>query len=305
VDYKFYSDLDAPNRMDDRPFFIFDILEYQERQVAELKKFTKSAFNLEEILATASELKYTAAIKRIISEEFDHPSDDFVTFLAKQVYSGRMTHSVRKQFTEITLKALRRFLNDRISFRLKSALEVTGKTEVAEVDEIEETPEEDEALEGVVRRDKVRGIITTEDEIEAYFAVKSILRNVIDIQRVHMRDAKSYCNVLLDNSIRKPIFRMRFNRAQKYVGLFDQEKKEERIAVNEIDEIYNYGDRITATVKWYDSTVGVPAKPRRKSETRTSQTDSSMLEYHGLTASALLRFLPSDWFYLLGGSSWH
>ncbi|HET6444384.1 MAG TPA: type I restriction endonuclease, partial [candidate division Zixibacteria bacterium] len=112
VEYKIYSDLDALNRMDDRPFFVFDILDYQEREVAELKKFTKSAFDLEEILATASELKYTDAIKRIISNEFDNPSDDFVTFLAKQVYSGRMTQLVREQFIEITQKALRRFLND-------------------------------------------------------------------------------------------------------------------------------------------------------------------------------------------------
>ena len=117
VEYKFYSDLDAPNRMDDRPLFVFNILEYQERQVAELKKFTKSAFNLEEILATASDLKYTAALKRIVSEEFDNPSDEFVKFLSKQVYSGVFTQSVRETFTVITQKALSRFLNERISSR--------------------------------------------------------------------------------------------------------------------------------------------------------------------------------------------
>lgn len=295
VEYKFYSDLDAPNRMDDRPFFIFDILDYQERQVAELKKFTKSAFDLEEILATASELKYTAAIKRIVSDEFDNPSDEFVTFFAKQVYSGRMTQSVREQFAEITEKALRRFLNERISSRLKSALEVTGKAEVAEVEEIKEPLEEEVFIEGVVREDKKRGIITTEDEIEAYFAVKSILRDVMDIRRVNMRDAKSYCNLLLDDSNRKPIFRMHFDRVQKYIGLFDQEKQEERIAIDEIDEIYNYGDRIIATVEWYDSTVGVPAKSRQKSTTKKTPSES----YTGKSINAFSfqgeRYSVSSW----------
>ena len=274
VEYKFYSDLDALNRMDDRPFFVFDIMNFQERQVAELKKFTKSAFDLEEILATASELKYTAAIKRIISNEFDNPSEEFVTFLAKQVYSGRMTQPVRNQFTEITQKALRRFLNDQISYRLKSALEVTGQVEADEVKKVKEVIEEEDLLEGVVREDKARGIVTTEDEIEAYFAVKSILRDVMDIRRVHMRDAKSYCNLLLDDSIRKPIFRLRFNQAQKYIGLFDEEKKEERVAIDDVDEIYNYRDKIVATVEWYDSTFGVPAKPRRKKAAASAQTDS-------------------------------
>ena len=123
----------------------------------------------------------------------------------------------------------------------------------------------------MVREDKKRGIVTTEDEIEAYFAVKSILRDVIDLRRIHMRDAKSFCNILLDNSIYKPIFRARFNRAQKYVGLFDQEKKEHRIAIDDIDEIYNYSDQIVATVEWYDSSVGIPAKKRRP-RTRKKRT---------------------------------
>ena len=43
--------------------------------------------------------------------------------MARQVYSGRMTQATKEQFTEITDKALRRFLNDKINERLKQALE--------------------------------------------------------------------------------------------------------------------------------------------------------------------------------------
>jgi hypothetical protein len=35
-----------------------------------------------EILATASELKYTAAIRRILTQEFEQPSEEFVVFFA-------------------------------------------------------------------------------------------------------------------------------------------------------------------------------------------------------------------------------
>src|SRR5690606_23052929 len=122
VVYRFYTDLDAPNRMDDKHFFEFNVLNFQDRHVEQLKKFTKPAFQLEEILTTASELKYMAAIRKIITEEFDQPSENFVRFFATQVYSGRMTQQVREQFTDITKRALQRYLNDRINDLLTSAM---------------------------------------------------------------------------------------------------------------------------------------------------------------------------------------
>ena len=67
--YRFYSDIDEPNKMDSRPFFEFDVLDFEEHQLAELKKFTKSAFSLDDILATASTLKYAGAVKRILERE--------------------------------------------------------------------------------------------------------------------------------------------------------------------------------------------------------------------------------------------
>lgn len=117
VVYRFYSDLESPNRIDDKPFFEFNILDYQERDVNELKKFSKSTFDLEKILMTANELKYTAAIQRIISQEFEQPSDDFVRFFAGRIYSGRITQAIRDQFEIATKKALKIFLSDSINER--------------------------------------------------------------------------------------------------------------------------------------------------------------------------------------------
>lgn len=104
-----------------------------------------------------------------------------------------------------------------------------------------------------VNLDKKREIVTTEEEIEGYFAVKSILRDVIDIKRVHMRDTKSYCGILLDDNNRKPICRLRFNRAQLYLALIDDNKNEERMPIDGIDDIYNYAEQIVATTLGYDS----------------------------------------------------
>lgn len=61
--YRFFTDLEQLNIMDDKPFFEFNLLDYKERDIEELRKFAKTSFNLEEILATATELKYIRAIQ--------------------------------------------------------------------------------------------------------------------------------------------------------------------------------------------------------------------------------------------------
>ncbi len=249
VEYRFYSDLDAPNRMDTKPFFVFHMLDVQDRKVSELKKFTKSTFNLDEILTNASELKYTNAISKIIVQEFKSPSDDFVRFFTSQVYSGIKTQNVIEQFTELTKKALRRFLNDRINERLQSAIQDVEPKDVPIPTDEEIVPD----LEEVIVLDEEDKIDTTDEEIEGYFAVKSILRDVMDIKRVYMRDTQSYCGILLDDNNRKPICRLRFNREQLYFAIIDENKKEERMPIDGVDDIYNYAKQIIATVQRYDA----------------------------------------------------
>ena len=119
--YRFYSDLDTTKRMDEKPFLEFDILEINESQVEELKRFTKSSFQLEELLDAARELKYTKEIKRILGEQLSKPADDFVRFFQSQVYSGRNTSAIRQQFQELTKQALGQFINERINDRLEKA----------------------------------------------------------------------------------------------------------------------------------------------------------------------------------------
>ncbi|MDO0865141.1 type I restriction endonuclease, partial [Xanthomonas campestris pv. campestris] len=53
--YRFFTDLEQPNKMDEKPFFEFNVLDFKERDVEELKKFAKSAFDLDTILTTANE----------------------------------------------------------------------------------------------------------------------------------------------------------------------------------------------------------------------------------------------------------
>ncbi|HFL8707538.1 TPA: type I restriction endonuclease, partial [Escherichia coli] len=60
--YKFFTDLEAPNKMDEKPFLEIDLLDLDETVVPEIKKLTKSAFDLESIINAAGELKYVSLI---------------------------------------------------------------------------------------------------------------------------------------------------------------------------------------------------------------------------------------------------
>ncbi len=244
--YKFFTDLDAPNKMDEKPFLELDLLDIDEHAVPELIKLTKSAFDVESIINSADELKYVSQIKKEIAAQFSKPEDDFVKFFASRVYDGMITQRVREQFTELTRKAVAQFLSDQINDRLKSAMSGAVQPSYAStVSAPTETPAEQQSESA---EDKV---ITTLEELEGYHIVKAIVRSVVDSKRIVQRDTQSYFGILLDDNNRKPICRLHFNRLQKYIGIFDQEKNETRHPISSLDEIYDFADQLRTTISFY------------------------------------------------------
>jgi predicted type IV restriction endonuclease len=213
VTYQFYTDLEAPNKMDKQPFLVFNMLDIKEPLVEELKKFTKSAFNVEQIMSTASELKYMNAIKKIIVTQLAQPTDDFVRYFASQVYAGHLRQNVLTQFTEITKRAWKEVITDRMKETFtKAAEDATGKNvEEQKGETIEIAPD--------------KKIITTEEEVEAYRIIRAITREIIDVKRVVIRDAQGFCSILFDDTNRQPICRLYFNSNKKFIGLIDAQKK--------------------------------------------------------------------------------
>ncbi len=245
--YRFYSDLDQPNKMDSTPFIEFNMLDIKEQVVGELKRFSKSSFDLSTNLAAASELKYMGEIRRILEEQMIDPSEDFVKFFASQVYSGKLTQPVREQFTKITKNAFKQFITDKINDRLKFALAEGDLNSPSQKQELEISMKE------AANAKKDARIITTEIEIEGYNFVKTILGEIIDPSRINIRDAVRYCAILLDNSNRKTICRLYFNSPQKYIGIFDEQKNEDKIKLDKIIDISPYKDKLYSIVKYYDS----------------------------------------------------
>lgn len=246
--YRFFTDLEQPNKMDEKPFFEFNILDFKERDVDELKKFAKAAFDVETILTTANDLKYTRAIQNRLADWMANPSEDFVRLVSSDLLgSKRFTPTVKDQFTLITKRAFEQLLGERINERLKGAM-------TKEIPTTAEPPSPVIPLESAVEP----VVVTTPEETEGFHIIRAILRDIVSPRRVFMRDAQSYCAILLDDNNRKPICRLRFNNTQKLaIGLFNLNKEEERVALDSIDDIYNHAEQLKAAALSYLPSEGI------------------------------------------------
>jgi hypothetical protein len=250
--YKFFTDLDAVNKMDEKPFLELDLLDLDEHVIPELAKLTKTAFDLESIINSAEELKYISQIKKQLANEFTLPSEALVKLICARVYDGIVTQKVREQFTALTRKAMVQFLNDQINDRLKNALHGTSPALLApaaahmQVQAPNLAPSEASGDAG-----DDHAVETTVEELEGFHIVRAIVRKVIDVKRVHYRDTQSYFGILVDDNNRRPICRLHFNRSQKYIGLMDEHRVEKRHPINGLDDIYAFTTALRNAAKQY------------------------------------------------------
>ncbi len=246
VKYLFFTDLDRPNQMDQRPFFEFDLLDFGDQEIEELKKFTRTSFDIDTIVSTASNLKYHRALMVEIGKEFGLPSEDFVKMLTSRVYSGRFTQQVKEQFSELAQRAFEDFVREKVNARLKSALETGsgGKVEhrAPTVPDLQPEP---------VQPEQDDGIVTTEEEIAGHRIIQAIGAECVDVERIVMRDAKSYCAILLDDNNRKSICRLIFLKTKMSILVFapDGEKRKD---IEKVSDIYSMKDDILAAIRQYD-----------------------------------------------------
>lgn len=244
--YRFYTDLVEPNKMDEKPFFELNMEDLRDTHIEKLKEFHKSYFDLEKILTTASELKYTNEIRNAIAKEISNPSDEFVKYFAKPVYPGRFYDDIFDQFREIVKQAFKQYMTDYVNERLKSAISpdvsIPAEVQTTSADENPTCECEDSK------------IVTTEEEMQGFYIVRAILYNKIDdINRVAHRDTQSYFGILLDDNNRKPICRLHFNSSNKYLETFDAEKRGTKHALESLDDIYKYADQIVQTLQYYQA----------------------------------------------------
>ena len=140
--YQFYADLEKSNIMDETPFFEFNMLDIQQPPVNELKLFTKSAFDLDQILTVTRDLKYTKEIKHLIEQQLNSPTKEFVRFVLSALdYKGLKTQAVIQQFTATVKRALNEFMKE------QHPQPIPTPEPSADPDNSSEQPTDDENLE--------------------------------------------------------------------------------------------------------------------------------------------------------------
>ena len=243
IQYKFYSDLQEPNKLDDQPFLEFSILEPNEAWIAELKKFHRDIFNPDELLSTAAMLKYSRLIRQRLQREMREPTDELLRVFLKDIHPGRITQSVLDQFRPIVRKAMNQFVNDLITERIQTAMQ----NEISE----DGTTKADQPTEGASDAGIEEGdskIVTTMEEMEAFFIIKTLLRQTVDPTRISFKDNVNYFAILLDGNARKWICRLYLHETRRYIQLYGQERSQ-RIQLSGLDDLFHLQDQLTAVVQ--------------------------------------------------------
>lgn len=232
VIYRFFADLDQANVMDSRSFFEFNMLDFTEEQVKELKRFTKSDFDHIAIIDIARDLKYTKEIKRVFARELAQPSNEFAVFVAREVYQvgdgnkGRITAPVRKMFKELTHSAFNQFINDKINDRLKSALSQSEPTQKGEgLGEAAESTDQ--------------GPVFTDNEEEALNIVKAILAGQVDVAILGLRRAVDFTSVMLGG--KRVLCRLRFRDAE---SLSIRIQDADWVILADVHDLYDHAEAI-------------------------------------------------------------
>jgi len=241
VNYQFYSDVEKANIMDERPFFSFSMGAIKPADIKTLEKFAKASFDIDKIVQEAGNLKIQSLLRKALEQEFAEPSDGFVELMARRVHDGRLTATVKENFGKMLISTVSSVIRDRVNERLSTALNASAPGTS------EEGSEELDETEG--------DIVTTQEEISGFHIVQAIASRLVDPKRVAMRDAKSYCAILLDDNNRKTVARMHFNGiTAKYLGTFEG-KEEERHLLSDLTGIYQLTAQIEARLIELDDSI--------------------------------------------------
>jgi len=248
VEYRFFSDLKDQNKLDAEPFFVFSFDQLRKDDAVRLEQFTKLQFDLDAVLAQAESLQYRTAIRSHFAREMREPSDAFVRHFADPIHSGRLTQGVVDKFRLLVKSAISDYVDDAVERRLQAALQASKAAPIPQPSS-GPTAGPEPVTENSKSDDQSEGVETTLEELHGYCVIKAILRDQVDPNRIIARDVRSYFGVLLDDNNRKPVCRLWFNRAQKYLGVFNEQKEETRIPIQAVDDLFQHTEAIKQSLQ--------------------------------------------------------
>ena len=211
IEYRFYSDVVEPNLIDSKPFFCFNINQYNDSQIEALLKFDKRYINIKQTVLSAQQTVFNESFENAFFREMVAPSKDLLKIIHKNMI-------FKSKFNDETQGKMINLINSSL---LKS---VYDKKVI------------DEANSNTL------GVITTEIEIQAYHIIRTLLiqNKKIPNERIGYKDFKSFFNIQVDENSKKVICKLIFNDSKMKLTIDNNEYNLENI-----DDLLKYKNELT------------------------------------------------------------
>lgn len=188
IEYRFFTDIDDTNIMDEKPFLTVNITKLKESDFENLAKFRKNSFNKESLTKCAEDLTYTSTLDENIKELFKNPSDEFIRFLIKDFQFHRITSSIVEKFKPIVKQSI----SNAVLIMVSEGLCRQEADNIIETSIIIENEMNDKIINN--------RIITTEDELKSFEYIKEMLlkfgRNT---DQLGFKDTTNYFSIYVSN----------------------------------------------------------------------------------------------------------
>lgn len=199
IEYKFFTDLNANNVMDDSPFLDINFLQLKDMDIENLSKLRKDAFDKDSFITYAEELVYTSVLNDNLKNLLKNPSDEFIRFIIKDFSETRVTSNVIERFRPLVKKAISNAVLDIVSKGLY-------QDEAAAAVKVEADTTQNNAelnLEDEVNLPRKKNIVTTMDEMKAFEIIKHLLESENkEIGTINYKDTTNYFSIYVGSVTR-------------------------------------------------------------------------------------------------------
>lgn len=131
IEYHFFTDLNDANIMDSKPFFIFNIRNYNDEDFNNLVQFSKNLYDYESIKTMADSLIYFQSFKTVIKDIIENPNDNFIKFVIKERFNFKVTQQFINTARPLVQKCIQEALTEIISEKFETHIQNQVPQEVA------------------------------------------------------------------------------------------------------------------------------------------------------------------------------
>ncbi|MCT7986488.1 type I restriction endonuclease [Laspinema sp. A4] len=201
VEYRFFTDLRNENMMDKEPFFIFNLFDYQPKNLESLKLFHRDNFDSVAIKLEAEEMVFVKGMAVLIGNLLKDPSDELVRFLMGELsklddgyaIDGKITSKKVQQFKPIAKKAIQTCLLELMTRSLTQEMQQPSSVTPLPTPANSTLDDDDSGPNGAELE-----IVTTEEELAAFEKIKAIAATSSAYKfELNHRDTVSYFGINL------------------------------------------------------------------------------------------------------------